>query len=557
MTQALPTHRVKRKPLTVPFLGALAALWLICLPLYSVDLPLVGIRHPAAALSLLTLSLVLGFAGLEVWRQHTWRVTHLTWALVAATLCASVPYLYPQAATLNSGYAIAALVLSLGFFSSLQQFIFNHAQRQKLLAVLMLASWLAILSVLGNQSPPGIASFKFEHWVPHLPAAVTHALLLTGLSLAAYLLAREPSNRYRHPITQSVLVFTPVVILPVLAMQGRPLLLLFALCAIALQQVYLSRFATRRQHLAWLAAMSAGALLAVFGLTGQESWQWLTPQDKRALWLAWQQFQQTPFFGVGMGHGQTTLLLASAAHPGHTGPVKLPSALALWLLEGGLVIALAYLAVILPLALRIIRAPSGTRRMLVALVLPPLTGLLIYPASGTQWFNGILLLMWLYWLDNLTSKYQRITFSTAEYRQRIATRSIATVMILVGLLCLSSVYLANRYLRDSLLTSQRITLYQQHPWWQSKLTQGLAEQHFQHTLETLSDAERHQHLNLWLQHVAQHPTFAGYQHAYQIALQIGDTQRARDIQQEARYLFPQAAKVWTTRHTLPMRTPPE
>lgn len=551
MTLVLPPSRVIRKPLTVPFLVTLTVLWLICLPLYSVALPLVGIRHPAAALSLLTLAFALGFASLEVIRQHTWRATRLTGTLALATGLAMMPYFYPQALGHNSGYALIVLALSFGFFSALQQFIFNHAQRQKLLAVLLLASWLAVLSVLGNQPPPGMAPFMFDQWVPHLPPAVTHTLLLTGVTLAAYILAREPSGRYRHPVSQGLLALTPLVLIPILAMQEQPLLLLFALCAIGLQQVYLARFASRRQHRMWMIAISAGAFLAVFGLSGQDNWHWLTADDQRALMLAWQQWQMTPFFGVGMGNGQSTLLLLSASQPNHSGPVTLPSALILWLLEGGLVVACGYLVVLAALTLRILRAPSGTRRILIALVLPPLTGLMIYPASGTQWFNGVLLLIWLYWLDNLTSRYRRYPVFSHRYSQRVASRSVIMALVLVTLLSLSSVYLANRYLRDSLLSSQRFTLYQQHPWWQQKLHRAQQDRHFQANLAHLSDVARHQHLDDLLRQVAQRPRFSGYQHAYQVALQIGDQQRARDIQQEARYLYPQASKVWTTRHTLP------
>jgi Domain of unknown function (DUF3366). len=207
--------------------------------------------------------------------------------------------------------------------------------------------------------------------------------------------------------------------------------------------------------------------------------------------------------------------------------------------------------VLAALTLRILRAPSGTRRILIALVLPPLTGLMIYPASGTQWFNGVLLLIWLYWLDNLTSRYRRYPVFSHRYSQRVASRSVIMALVLVTLLSLSSVYLANRYLRDSLLSSQRFTLYQQHPWWQQKLHRAQQDRHFQANLAHLSDVARHQHLDDLLRQVAQRPRFSGYQHAYQVALQIGDHQRARDIQQEARYLYPQASKVWTTRHTLP------
>ncbi|OOE87231.1 Wzy polymerase domain-containing protein [Salinivibrio sharmensis] len=556
MTSPLPQSRVIRKPLTTPFLLALAALWLICLPLYSVSLPLVGIRHPAAALSLLTLALTLGFACLEVVRQHTWRASRLTWTLALATALAVVPYWYPHAEAQNSGYALAALLLSLGFFSSLQQFVFNHSQRQKLLGVFLLASWLAVLSVLGNQSLPGMAPFVLNNWVPHLPPAVTHTLLLTGLTLAAYILAREPSGRYRHPISQSLLAITPLIFIPVLAMQGQPLLLLFALCAIGLQQVYLSRFASRNQHKIWLIAVCLGAVLAIFALSGQDNWQWLNASEQRALVLAWQQLQMTPFFGVGMGNGKQALLLLSASQPGHLGPVSLPSALLFWLLEGGLLMALGYVLVLAALAARILRAPSGTRRILIALVLPPLTGLMIYPVSGTQWFNGVLLLLWLYWLDNLTSKYRRYPVLTHRYSQRVASRVVVTTLVIATLLCLSSVYLANRYLRDSLLSSQRFALYQQHPWWHQKLALAQQSRRFQANLARLSEAERQQHLNQLLRQVAQRPRFAGYQHAYQVALQIGDRQRARDIQQEARYLYPNAAKVWTIRHTLPENTTP-
>ncbi|WP_025738894.1 hypothetical protein [Salinivibrio socompensis] len=112
MTVALPPNRVIRKPLTVPFLVALTVLWLVCLPLYSVSLPLVGIRHPAAALSLLTLAFTLGFAGLEVIRQHTWRASRLTGTLGIATGLTMIPYFYPQALGHNSGYALTALALA-------------------------------------------------------------------------------------------------------------------------------------------------------------------------------------------------------------------------------------------------------------------------------------------------------------------------------------------------------------------------------------------------------------------------------------------------------------
>ncbi|WP_025744280.1 Wzy polymerase domain-containing protein [Salinivibrio costicola] len=175
---------------------------------------------------------------------------------------------------------------------------------------------------------------------------------------------------------------------------------------------------------------------------------------------------------------------------------------------------------------------------------------MIYPASGTQWFNGVLLLIWLYWLDNLTGRYRRYPVFSHRYSQRVASRSVIMALVLVTLLSLSSVYLANRYLRDSLLSSQRFTLYQQHPWWQQKLHRAQQDRHFQANLAHLSDVARHQHLDDLLRQVAQRPRFSGYQHAYQVALQIGDQQRARDIQQEARYLYPQASKVWTTRHYL-------
>lgn len=525
--------RVNRKPLTKPFLIALVALFILCLPLTAVPVPLDGIHHPAAALSVLALCFALGFAVLEVIRQRVWRYTRLTVIAIAAALLLTLPYLYAHSDRANSLFNASAIWLSALLFIALQQFTFNHKQRQLLLYVLMATCWLAAISLFS-------ASFFLEDyaatalvWMPALPGDIANPLLLMGLSLGCYLLVRAKHYKRRYQPIHFLLVLTPACFLPVIALQQQLLLAAFAVAALVMQQGYLFAFASRRHHLFWLASIVVGAGFS-FWLTGGLAFQALSAPEIKALTIASTLFSQDFFFGLGYGQLDTGVLLYSVSQPGHDELARIPSALYQWLIEGGISVGIAYALTLLFVAKLILNAPFGTRWILIAMILPPVTGLLIYSVSPTQWFNGLILVVMLYWIDNLSVRYQRVSLPSWLNGKR----TMVAFLVVATLFCLSSVYIANRYLRGSLVDSQSFTLYKQHPWWRKKLTHLSAEHAFIQDIKTNNIAGQQAFFARQLADAAKDPSITHYQNAVDTAVLIGDMQKAKQIWLEAKVLYP-------------------
>ncbi|WP_232313467.1 hypothetical protein [Enterovibrio coralii] len=89
--------KVASKPLLKPVLLAIAALFLLCLPLNQVPLSFEGIQHPSIALTFLLVIAIICFGLFEVARQKRFSTTHITKWLAIATLLAAVPSFYTHA----------------------------------------------------------------------------------------------------------------------------------------------------------------------------------------------------------------------------------------------------------------------------------------------------------------------------------------------------------------------------------------------------------------------------------------------------------------------------
>ncbi len=533
--------KVASKPLVKPVLIVLATLFLLCFPLNQIPLSVTGIQHPAISTSFMLCVAMICFGGLEIARQRRFSLTKLTGWIALSTLLASLPAFYLHANTSAALWHAGLALLSLLLFVTLQQFSFSHVQRQYLLWLPLIAGWIFALPFV---VPPLIEAF--EHDAPYfltvqrvgIAKNTTAMVLLTALALSAYLLARTRAYK-RTIIAQHIaLLLTPLLCITALMSLREPWLITFTLLMVALAQPFLLRFCPKLHHGLWNIIV-----LAAFVIAGQANWlptgalfaERFSPSEWQLLGQTTALAKTAHFEGVGLGQLTVAQLQFGLSH-GNALPIDTPylSWLLATITEGGIAIWGSVVLLGGLIIKRIADAPGGTRLMLTAIILPSIVGIAATSFVSTNPVLALLFVVLVYWIDNLSARYERISLA------RIRPLTIGATTLLVSTVCLvvSSIYLGEQALHTYDIKDNKLSQYQTHPWWTSFYQQEAGKRDFLEDVEHNDKRAQATYLRQQIRHLSTRPTAEGYQSLIELALLTGDRAIARQIQQEASTLFP-------------------
>ncbi|MGF1766466.1 Wzy polymerase domain-containing protein [Enterovibrio makurazakiensis] len=529
---------VAKKPLVKPVLIAMAALFLFCLPLNQIQLVVSGIQHPSIALTLLSAVAIVCFGLWEVARQKRISTTSLTRWLSLCAFIALLPAFY-QHADLNAAlWHASSIVIALLFFCTLQQFSFNHLQRQYLLWLPLMSGWLIALLFF---MPSLVSHFGWqdaEQQANNLQQDTASIVLLTSLALSAYLLARTRVYKRNLVPVHVILLATPLIVVPTLMALGQPWLVTVVLLIIILTQPFLYRFSRKLHHGLWNCALLLGFLIA--GYAG-----WLSSGALFAPRYSAQEFsaveqllavlKSAQFEGVGLGQQVRSQLLFGISTQ-NVLPVQPfpPSWLARLLAEGGLAFIVSFSLFVILIVRRLMDAPWGTRLMLTAIMLPSLVGITLTPFIAVNPTLALLLMVLLYWVDNLSTRYERTSIRSA-----ISIKLLGSATLLVAsTLVLSSVYLGGQALHTYQINDKKLRQYQIHPWWNDFFQEEAGKRAFLRSVERRDKQAQEAYLHQQVRRLTKIPSPEGYQSLIELAMLTGNKTMAMHIQQEANALFP-------------------
>ncbi|WP_245621531.1 Wzy polymerase domain-containing protein [Enterovibrio calviensis] len=529
---------VARKPLVKPVLIAMAALFLFCLPLNQIQLAVSGIQHPSIALTFLLSIAIVCFGLWEVARQKRLSTTSLTRWLSICAFISLLPVFYLHADFNAAIWHTLSVITALLFFCTLQQFSFNHLQRQYLLWLPLISGWLLALLFF----TPSLMSHFGWHDAAQQTASfhddTASIVLLTSLALSAYLLARTRVYKRNLVPVHIILLATPLVVLPTLMALGQPWLVTAVLLIIVLTQPFLYRFSRKLHHGLWNCALALGFLIA--GYAGWlSSGALFTPrysaQELSAIEQMLALLKSAQFEGVGLGQQVKSQLLFGISTLNVLPVQQFPSSwLTKVLTEGGLALLVSFGLFITLVIRRLMDAPWGTRLMLTAIMLPSLIGITLTPFITVNPTLALLLVVLLYWVDNLSTRYERTSIRSA-----VPIKLLSSVTLLVAsTLVLSSVYLGGQALHTYQVSDKKLRQYQAHPWWHDFFREEAGKRAFLRSVERRDKQAQEVYLHQQVRRLTNIPSAEGYQSLIELAMLTGNKTMAMQIQQEANALFP-------------------
>ncbi|MEZ8142688.1 lipid A core--O-antigen ligase [Enterovibrio norvegicus FF-454] len=529
---------VASKPLVKPVLIAMAALFLFCLPLNQIQLAVSGIQHPSIALTFLLAVAIVCFGLWEIARQKRFCRTSLTGWLSLSALFSVVPAFYLHASFGASLWHVSSIAIALLTFSTLQQFSFNHLQRQYLLWLPLLSGWLvAFLFFLPSiLNTSGLQELAWQ--TDSLYQDTASIVLLTSVALSAYLLARTRVYKRNIAPVHILLLATPTVTLCALMALRQAWLVTIAVLIIILIQPFLYRFCRKLHHGLWNCAVFLGFLIAGYA-------DWLPSAALFSPRFSTQEFsvveqslallKSAQFEGVGLGQQFTAQLLFGVESKNVLPmPTLHPSWLVKSLTEGGLALCAGIGLLTVLVIRRLNDAPWGTRLMLTAIMLPSLIGIVVTPFVSVNPALALLFVVLLYWIDNLSARYQRISVRPIKTVKLVASSSL----ILASTVVLSSVYLGEQALHTYQISDSKLAQYQAHPWWRSFYHEEAGKRAFLTSVERRDIRAQEAYLRQQVQRLTLNPNADDYQSLIELAMLTGNKAMAKQIKQEANSLFP-------------------
>lgn len=529
------SQKVTPKVRLHPVLIILAVLFLFCLPLNQIALPISGIRHPAVAFSFLMVVAMICVGIRQIARQEQLSLTPLTYWLFLCFTFSVIPAFYLHADLYQAILHVTGITLSLLLFITLQQFSFNYHQRQYLLWFPMLSGWLIALT----WTLAGLQKIDLLNWKPFAIAPNTSAIiLLTSLVLSAYLLAR--THIYKRTLTfiHILLVTTPLVTILALMALPQPQILSVTILLVILPQLFMFKFCQKIHHLLWNIGVILGFLLANYVGWIQNDMLFFSnfsAEKSAVLNQTIGLLKTVKFEGVGIGQLATAQLLFGLTQE-NIQPMLLP--FPSWLLgkltEGGLATWVSFLMLGWVFIKRLLNAPNGTRLMLSAISFPTLYGI-----CTTEFIelNPILILFFiiqLYWIDNLTTQYHRIQIQPVRYLTPLAT----SLFISTSAVVFSSVYLGEQAQNAATLSDQTMREYQHHPWWNS-FYRDMREKHlFLQSVEKNDKQAQEIYLRKQVITLTKKPTPDNYSSLIDAATLANHQEITHQLQIEANLLFP-------------------
>ncbi|PSW04539.1 PglL family O-oligosaccharyltransferase [Photobacterium lipolyticum] len=544
------------KPLTRYFIVSLGLLFLLAMHYFQHNPGGSGLELSFNTISWIPFSFAIALGLLEISRQKIWRYSRLTVVLFVCCLLLTLPAFYPDA----DGYAVANRLIGLWagflFFVGLQQFAFTHKQRQRMLWLILAAIWIQAIFAWYQFlwiDPGNAIGYDTEQNRPYgifQQPNVMASFLATGLVLSAYLLARIPMYRGKWSWQQLVLLLTPVAIIPIIVVLSSRTGWLGAMVGVALMLPYLRTFAAKAQWRMWLLMVALG-LSVSWSINSTIDWtpaeERVSLESARAIHIpqAYKMFSKEPLAGYGYGKFEPAYIIQTAkwhqADPeqnyGLSGLDHPHNELLYWAAEGGIVPLLALLAAAAAVALTIRKARKETQLALVGLFLPiTLHTQLEYPFyhSLVHWVTFIILI---YWVDNLTAKYHKY-----HARYVLTVKFCAVLMpILITSFMLTTLY--SGWLLTKFETTRPVNIdylmQVNNPWaWQNRFDWDLHLTQLQLGAASNNQSLIEEYIHWATQKAVSWPRPALYHNLIAAYHLLDQQEQARQIQQEAEFLFP-------------------
>lgn len=549
----------KPLPLVRFFLASIGLFFIVAMHYFQHNPGGSGLELSFNASAWIPFSFAISCGLFEIHRQKIWRYSRMTLILFGCCLLLSLPVLYSNAdgfAALNRLFTLWAGFL---FFISLQQFVFTHSQRQRLLwfitiAVLIEAAfgwyqflWLSADNNFGYNTLTNRPYGIFQQ--PNVMAS----FLATGLVIAAYLLARLPRYRGKWAWQHVILLAVPVMTIPLLVVLNSRTGWLGASIGSLLMLPYLYRFAAKYQQRMWgLMLLLAMALAWQVSSTTNSSFSHqarVTLDSQRSIMMpqAYEMFTTKPLTGYGYGKFEAAYIIQTALWH-QQDPQQQPAGIAsldhphnellYWAAEGGIVPLLGLIVAALAVLFSIKKAPNGTQLALVGLFFPiVLHTQLEYPFyhSLAHWIIFIILI---FWVDNLTTKYHR--YQT----QYVLTLKVAAIALPIMITSFMITTLYSGWLLTKFETTRPVNIDYlvkvNNPWsWQNRFEWDLHLTQLQLGIATnkpqlVADYVR------WANQKAQTwPRPALYQNLVLAYHHQDKTAQAEQVAAEAQQLFPE------------------
>lgn len=548
----------KPLPLVRFFLASVGLLFIVAMHYFQHNPGGSGLELSFNASAWIPFSFAISCGLLEICRQKVWRYSRMTLILFSCCVLLSLPVLYSNA----DGFAVLNRLLTLWagflFFISLQQFVFTHSQRQRLLwfitiAVLIEAvfGWYQFLWLTANNSFGYDVIANRPYGIFQQPNVMA-SFLATGLVIAAYLLARLPLYRGQWSWQHIILLITPVLTIPIVVVLNSRTGWLGAAIGLILMLPYLRHFAAKQVQRLWLLMIVLGLCLA-WNISSTEHWapkeNSITVQgDARGSIYpqVYDMFTNKPLTGYGYGKFEATYITQTALwhqqdpqhYPAGVAGLDHPhNELLYWAAEGGIIPLLGLMLAAFAVLISIKKAPNGTQLALVGLFFPiVLHTQLEYPFyhSIAHWIIFIILI---FWVDNLTTKYHRYQ---TQYVLALKVSAIALPIMITSFM-ITTLY--SGWLLTKFETTRPVDINYlfkvNNPWaWQHRFEWDLHLTQLQLGIATdkpqlVADYVR------WANQKAQTwPRPALYQNLVLAYHNQGNTAQAEQVAAEAQQLFP-------------------
>ncbi|MGR6841281.1 PglL family O-oligosaccharyltransferase [Aliivibrio wodanis] len=424
--------RKVRKPLTKSFLFSLSTLFFVCAHFFQPNPGGSGLHLAFNAISWIPASIAIAIGVFHIAKQGLLKYSTLTLVLSLSVILLSIPLFYHDASPELALGKFLGLWAGLIFFITLQQFAFSNKQKQWLL-------WCIIGSVLIETSI-GYIQYIFlkegngfgYNVIVNRPYGIFQqpnvmaSFLATGLAIASYFLARQPTKYRENIIALTLLYATIIFTVPLIIVLASRTGWLATIFSITLLTPYMWKYCTKQRFFSWILAIVIGfsghyALLEIS--KEKETNNASTIIQKTSLANARQyifpqaldMFLEKPITGYGYGNfeAEYTLYTAKQHQLSTTYRPGLPSMehphneVLYWGVEGGVVAILGLLIAAGGVLLKIRKSKLDTQFALLALIAPIfIHSQLEYPFyhSMVHWFTFIILL---FWIDQLSCKYKK------------------------------------------------------------------------------------------------------------------------------------------------------
>ncbi|MBD1558987.1 ligase [Vibrio sp. S9_S30] len=550
-----------RTPLNRKFLITMACTFLIAMNVFMPNPGGSGLALPFNPSTWIGLSLALALGFYQISSHYQIRYSKLGVVLLLCGTVLTIPVFLPNAIVEESIGRILGLWSGLLFFFVLQQFQFTNKQKQRLLWFVLIATVLqgvfgyVQFLVLEPNNPFGYNTIANRPYGIFQQPNVFASFLATGLVLSGYLLARQP-QKYRRKLGQLIfLTFVPALCVSLLVIVASRTGWLGATLASILVIPYLIRFSTPKRVCAWLASIVAGLLLGLAVPQFADSNFNQLIKDKQHLESSRSVFFpqaidmiiEKPFTGYGYGQFESSYVLYTARQhqlngdypPAITALDHPHNELMLWGIEGGVATIVAILIAGLYTIYKASSARKGTKLALLALFVPiAVHSQLEYPFyhSAIHWVTFIILL---YWLDQRTARYKTVKFSViSKITLRVLSLVLPILTMFYMLSTLHTNYVLTQFEKSQPRNPEILDKISNPVAWKDRYDWDIYSTYLTIGLYSGDKTLIEPYIQWSQDMIKRKPRPAFYNNLIVAYRGMGNDNKAKQIQEEAEYLFP-------------------